>query len=129
MSAELCGLFCPRTTSGATETSSTSHRNWDEALTDSGTLGYRALRCLPAERFSVGKKIRRRGLPAVASSSSGVPPKTVRQGMQDPADHRRYPRVLGPFDGTRPGMFDLRLQIYNLSLGGCFVNSVNEAPR
>jgi hypothetical protein len=35
---------------------------------------------------------------------------------------------VGPVDGTRPGTFDLPLQIYDLSVGGCFVNSVHQAP-
>ena len=30
---------------------------------------------------------------------------------------------------SRPGLFDLPLQIYDLSVGGCFVNSVHEAPQ
>ena len=50
--------------------------------------------------------------------------------MADSPDNRRKNvRVLGPFDGMRPGLFDLPLQIYDLSLGGCFVNSVHEAPQ
>lgn len=49
--------------------------------------------------------------------------------MADPPDNRRKNvRVLGPFDGKRPGLFDLPLQIYDLSVGGCFINSVHEAP-
>jgi hypothetical protein len=44
-------------------------------------------------------------------------------------NRRRDVRVLGPFDGVRPGLFDLPLQIYDLSVGGCFVNSFEEAPR
>jgi hypothetical protein len=50
--------------------------------------------------------------------------------MTDSAENRRRDvRVLGPFDGTRPGLFDLPLQIYDLSIGGCFINSVHDAPR
>ena len=50
--------------------------------------------------------------------------------MADSLDNRRKSvRVLGPFDGIRPGLFDLPLQIYDLSLGGCFVNSVHEATQ
>jgi hypothetical protein len=50
--------------------------------------------------------------------------------MADSPDNRRKNvRVLGPFDGMRPGLFDLPLQIYDLSLGGCFVNSMHEAPQ
>lgn len=48
--------------------------------------------------------------------------------MDSPDNRRKNVRVLGPFDGTRPGLFDLPLQIYDLSVGGCFVNSVHEAP-
>jgi hypothetical protein len=46
-----------------------------------------------------------------------------------PVNRRQNVRVLGPFDGMRPGLFDLPLQIYDLSVGGCFVNSVHEAPQ
>jgi len=41
---------------------------------------------------------------------------------------RQSVRVLGPFDGVRPGIFDMPVQIYDLSAGGCFVNSVHDAP-
>ena len=44
------------------------------------------------------------------------------------SNRRQNIRVLGPFDGNRPGVFDMPLQIYDLSAGGCFVNSVHEAP-
>ena len=45
-----------------------------------------------------------------------------------PDERRRSVRVIGPFDGMRPGLFDMPVQIYDLSVGGCFVNSVHEAP-
>jgi PilZ domain len=48
--------------------------------------------------------------------------------MTDPTERRRHMRVLGPFDATRPGTFDMSLQIYDLSAGGCFVNSIHDAP-
>ena len=44
-------------------------------------------------------------------------------------DRRRNVRIVGPFEGVRPGLVDLTLQIYDLSLGGCFVNSFHDAPR
>ena len=47
---------------------------------------------------------------------------------ESPNNRRRDVRVLGPFDGMRPGLFDLPLQIYDLSIGGCFINSVHDAP-
>jgi hypothetical protein len=43
-------------------------------------------------------------------------------------NRRQSLRILGPFDGTRRGLFDLPLQIYDLSIGGCFVKWVHEAP-
>jgi hypothetical protein len=50
--------------------------------------------------------------------------------MSDSGINRRQNvRVLGPFDGTRPGLFDMPLQIYDLSIGGCFINSVHDPPR
>ncbi|MEO6326984.1 MAG: PilZ domain-containing protein [Thermoanaerobaculia bacterium] len=38
---------------------------------------------------------------------------------------RRYPRVHGPFDGWRIDLLEVPVRIYDLSLGGCFVNSMN----
>lgn len=37
---------------------------------------------------------------------------------------RRYERVTGPFDGLLEG----RVLVYDLNLGGCFVNSSQELP-
>jgi hypothetical protein len=49
--------------------------------------------------------------------------------MTEPDNFRRRSvRVVGPFDGVRPGIFDMPIQIYDLSTGGCFVNSVHEPP-
>ena len=35
---------------------------------------------------------------------------------------------MGPFDGWRVGILDTPLLIYNLSEGGCFVNSFYDTP-
>ena len=44
-------------------------------------------------------------------------------------DHRRkHHRVKGPFDGCRVGLIDTPLLIYDLSEGGCFVNSLYDTP-
>jgi hypothetical protein len=49
--------------------------------------------------------------------------------MTEPDNPRRKSvRVVGPFDGVRPGIFDMPVQIYDLSTGGCFVNSVHDPP-
>ena len=37
---------------------------------------------------------------------------------------RRYERVTGPFDG----LLEDRVLVYDLNLGGCFVNSSRESP-
>jgi hypothetical protein len=42
------------------------------------------------------------------------------------ADRRQHIRVPGPFDGRRLGVIPIELRIYDLSQGGCFVNSVHE---
>jgi hypothetical protein len=41
-------------------------------------------------------------------------------------DRRRNDRVPGPFDGFRIGLLDTPLSIFDLSRGGCFVNSMHE---
>jgi PilZ domain-containing protein len=43
-------------------------------------------------------------------------------------ERRRHVRVKGPFDGCRVGALDTAVEIYDLSEGGCFVNSLNEPP-
>ncbi len=42
-----------------------------------------------------------------------------------PSD-RRAPRVAGPFEGRRLGALELPLRIYDLSLGGCLIESYHE---
>ena len=49
--------------------------------------------------------------------------------MDDPdkQDNRRqHERVIGPFDGRRSGPLDTPVRIYDISEGGCFVNSSHE---
>jgi hypothetical protein len=41
-------------------------------------------------------------------------------------NRRRHIRVTGPFDGKRISLIDTPVQIYDLSEGGCFVNSMQE---
>jgi hypothetical protein len=49
-------------------------------------------------------------------------------GLDESLDqHRRqYDRVPGPFDGRRVGLLETPIRLYDLSLGGCFVNSMHE---
>jgi hypothetical protein len=41
-------------------------------------------------------------------------------------DRRRNERFAGPFDGSRLGKLETPLSIFDLSVGGCFVNSMHE---
>jgi len=43
-----------------------------------------------------------------------------------PDNRRQHVRIKGPFDGKRISMIDTPVQIYDLSEGGCFVNSMQE---
>jgi PilZ domain len=42
------------------------------------------------------------------------------------ANRRLHDRVPGPFDGRRIGVLQTPVQIYDLSEGGCFINSMHE---
>jgi hypothetical protein len=42
------------------------------------------------------------------------------------ANRRHHDRVAGPFDGRRIGVLHTPVQIYDLSEGGCFINSMHE---
>lgn len=44
-------------------------------------------------------------------------------------EKRRYARVFGPFDGYRVAMLDTPVRIFDLSQGGCFVNSSHAQRR
>lgn len=41
-------------------------------------------------------------------------------------ERRQHLRVAGPFDAVRIGFLQTPLQIFDLSLGGCFINSLHE---
>ena len=41
---------------------------------------------------------------------------------------RQFERVVGPFDGYRVGLLETPVLIYDLSRGGCFVNSTLDHP-
>jgi CheY-like chemotaxis protein len=43
-------------------------------------------------------------------------------------DQRKHVRIHGPFEGYRIGVIDVAITIYDLSEGGCFVNSVTIPP-
>src|SRR5260370_12618333 len=70
------------------------------------------------------------GLPGVSriviESADDV--QAVDASLQDRVDgcRRAHPRVAGPFDGRRVGALETPIQLFDLSLGGCFVNSLHE---
>jgi hypothetical protein len=41
-------------------------------------------------------------------------------------ERRQHRRIPGPFEGLRLGFLDTPLLIYDLSAGGCFINSMHE---
>jgi PilZ domain-containing protein len=43
-------------------------------------------------------------------------------------NRRRDARIPGPFDAWRVGMIDTPLRIFDLSVGGCFVDAMHEQP-
>jgi hypothetical protein len=50
--------------------------------------------------------------------------------MNDSSDNRRaHPRHNFPIDARRLGLVETPLQIYDLSLGGCFINDFHNAPK
>jgi hypothetical protein len=46
--------------------------------------------------------------------------------LQAQPSRRQHVRVYGPFDGYRIGLLDTPVRIFDLSMGGCFVNSLHE---
>jgi len=41
-------------------------------------------------------------------------------------DRRQHRRIPGPFEGVRLGFLETPLLIYDLGVGGCFINSLHE---
>jgi PilZ domain-containing protein len=50
------------------------------------------------------------------------------QGSTSPSavNRRQHERMPGPFDGFRVGALETPVRIYDLSFGGCFINSLHE---
>jgi PilZ domain len=43
---------------------------------------------------------------------------------ENSTDQRAHRRVLGPFDAVRTGLLEFKLRLYDLSAGGCLVDSM-----
>lgn len=54
----------------------------------------------------------------------GTSPRTI---VTD--NRRQFDRVVGPFDGRRKAALDTPVQIYDLSEGGCFINSLIDSEK
>ena len=51
----------------------------------------------------------------------------VDEPSSEPAGcRRRHKRLDGPFDGLRVGLLETPVQLYDLSRGGCFINSMHQ---
>jgi len=50
----------------------------------------------------------------------------VNEPQPEPDCRRRHKRVDGPFDGLRVGALETPVQLYDLSRGGCFINSMHQ---
>ena len=44
--------------------------------------------------------------------------------IEHSADQRAHRRIRGPFDAVRAGLLEFKLRLYDLSAGGCLVDSV-----
>ncbi len=60
----------------------------------------------------------------VLGSRDCVHPVAVSEQPSDPDCRRKHRRVLGPFDGLRIAALETPVKLYDLSLGGCFINSM-----
>ena len=54
---------------------------------------------------------------------------SVRTSSAAVDDRRAHERIAGPFDGRRIGALETPVSIYDLSEGGCFINSMHEQRR
>lgn len=43
---------------------------------------------------------------------------------ENSTDQRAHARILGPFDAVRTGPLEFKLRLYDLSVGGCLVDSM-----
>ena len=73
--------------------------------------------------FKPGSADVRRSPPArTRTATLPPPPSSLPTGQR----RRKYDRIPGPFDGRRVGLLETPIRLYDLSLGGCFVNSLHD---
>jgi hypothetical protein len=65
-----------------------------------------------------------------APADAAVPAQPIGANYQTGGDgginRRAFPRAAGPFDGRRIGALETPIKIFDLSVGGCFINSMHE---
>jgi hypothetical protein len=84
----------------------------------------RAMRITPVDHAAAERSTVRPAAAAAPRASAAPDPSLGIDGLDQ---HRRqYDRVPGPFDGRRLGLIETPIRLYDLSLGGCFVNSMHE---
>jgi hypothetical protein len=71
-----------------------------------------------------------RSLPGDVLGGSGPAQSDVGCAATAPSElvegRRKHKRVHGPFDGVRVGALETPVQLYDLSRGGCFINSMHQ---
>jgi hypothetical protein len=63
------------------------------------------------------------------SAAAAAPARSVTANQQTGGgaiNRRAFPRAAGPFDGRRIGALETPIKIFDLSVGGCFINSMHE---
>lgn len=60
-----------------------------------------------------------------SQADTGEVPDSAGKPGESYDNQRRHPRVRGPFDGLRVGFIDTPVRIYDLSEGGCFLQSMS----
>jgi hypothetical protein len=65
-----------------------------------------------------------------ALADAAAPARSVvanhQRGGDGGINRRAFPRAAGPFDGRRVGALETPIKIFDLSAGGCFINSMHE---
>jgi hypothetical protein len=86
-----------------------------------------ASQVVPADARERGELVHVRSVSGDVFGSDDSTRPTDAAAPSEPADSRRkYTRVHGPFDGLRVGALETPVQLYDLSRGGCFINSTHQ---
>ena len=67
-----------------------------------------------------------KGFPRVLRGGFGTDEQVVPDSSAPPVSRRHHPRFQGPFDGRRGELLPVPLRIFDLSVGGCLIESHQE---